>query len=150
MCVRSRRRLHPGLHLPSRVRLLFFTIKLKKKIWFYVTSQAYSGIFKREVVKQIQTAFCELRINHSLIYVSLLFWSVSTSNAVHFKGKKKIDVEPQWREVALLYNRLCHLKNVSIWPWMHAACIMHTLLFPEYCCTLELVRGGEREYLWFD
>lgn len=98
--------------------------KKKKKIGIRVSSQAYSGIFKREVAKQIQTAFCELRINHSLIYLSLLFWSVSSSKAVHFKKKK--DEEPQWREVASLYNRLCHFKNVSVWPWMHPACIMHT------------------------
>lgn len=63
---------------------LFLPSSLKR--WIHVTSQAQSAIFKREVAKQIQTALCELRINHSLIYLSLLFWSVSSSNAVHFRN----------------------------------------------------------------
>lgn len=127
MCDRSRRRLRPGIQLPEWVRFLFSAIELKrrKKFWIHVTSQAYREIFKRKVAKQIQTAFCEPRINHSLIYLSLLFWSVSSSNAVHFKEKKK-DEEPQWQEVASLYNRLCLFKNVSVCPWMLPACIMHT------------------------
>lgn len=48
------------------------------------------------------------------------------SSSLLKKKTKKEDEEPQWWEVASLYNRLCHFKNVSVWRWMHPACIMHT------------------------